>query len=637
MLQAIRDRVTGWIAWIIIALIGVTFGLWGIDWYLQRDAQIFAARVNGVEVPVNEFRRAYQQRKDRIRASQGANFNPDSIDEVALKKLVLEQLVEEELLIQAAAEAGFTISDALLAARIHAIPDFNIDGEFSSERYQAILARQGMNTAQFEYRLRRSLMTSQLVAGITNTVPVDQSTIDNSIRLFEQSRDLSYIKLPVQKYIGKVEVTDEDLTTYYESHRDQFVEPEAVKLAYLEMKLDDISKDILVEEDDLADFYEQRKDLLGKGEERRARHILLNVAEGAPEVEVEAALARANDIIARINAGESFAELAREHSDDPGSASRGGDLEFFGKGLMVKPFEDVAFSLDAGVLSEPVRSPFGFHIIEVTEIRAGETPPLEEVRDQLSAELVEDQAKNIFFDRMEELAQATFEAPDTLAVAAEALQLTVGQSDWIPRGGGEDIGGYPQVVQAAFSDDVLETGNNSEVIEVEPSHVLVFRVEAHRPARQKEFSEVEPEIRAGMFERNAAKAARELGEELTGELRSGTATIAELAAANGLEVESAGMVTRSSTDHPRQILIESFRLPVPAEGNSSVSGIALPSDDYVVFEVTSVKEGDPAQIPPERREQFRQDLQKLYGQSEARALVTDLKVKAEIEKNPDDL
>lgn len=637
MLQAIRDRVTGWIAWIIIGLIGITFALWGIDWYLKRDAQIFAARVNGVEIPVNEFRRAYQQRRDQIRASQGENFNPDSINEAALKKRVLDQLVEEELLVQAAVEAGFTISDALLAARIHAIPDFNLDGEFSPERYKAILARQGMNTAQFEQRLRRSLLISQLVSGISNTVPVPSSATDNAIRLFDQSRDLRYVTVPVQSFVGKVEVTDEQVRNYYDSNLAQFIEPEAVRLAYLELQLEDISKEITVEEDALADFYEQRKGDLGKDEERRARHILFNLAEDAPEEEVQATMARANDAIARIKAGEAFEDVAKELSEDPGSSSQGGDLGFFGKGLMVKPFEDAAFALDAGVLSEPVRSPFGVHVIEVTEIRAGEIPPLEEVRDQLKAELVEEQAKNLFFDRMEELAQATFESPDTLAPAAEALQLSVGQSDWIPRTGGVDIGRYPQVIAAAFSDDVLESGNNSEVIEVEPNHVLVVRVEEHRPSRQKEFSEVEAEIRAGMFIRNAAKAAQELGEKLVEQLKSGSATLEELAAANGLEVENAGPVTRSATDHPRQILFEAFRLPVPEGGTSSISGIALPSDDYAVLEIKSVTAGDPAKVPAERRVKFTQDLQKLYGQSEAGAFVLDLKAKAQIESNPDEL
>jgi peptidyl-prolyl cis-trans isomerase D len=637
MLQAIRDRVTGWVAWIVIGLIGVTFALWGIDWYLKRDAQIFAARVNGVKLPVNEFRRAYQMRRDQIRISQGENFNPDSINEAALKKQVLDQLVEEELLVQAAADAGFAVSDALLAARIHAVAEFQLDGKFSVDRYQSILARQGMSPAQFEHRMRRSLMISQLVSGVTNTVPVPRSTIDNSIRLFDQSRDLRYVKVPVQKYMGDVETSDEQLRSYYESNRDKFVEPETVKLAYLELQLDDISKGIAVEEDALVDFYEQQKHRLGKGEERRARHILLNVAEDAPDEEVEAVLARANDLIARIKAGGSFADLAKEYSDDAGSASQGGDLGFFGKGVMGKSFEDVAFELDAGEVSEPVRSPFGVHIIEVTEIRAAETPPLEEVRGQLSAELVKEEAKNLFFDHMEELAQATFESPDTLAPAAEALQLTIGHSDWIPRDGGGGIGKYPQVIEAAFSDDVLESGNNSEVIEVEPNHVLVIRVEEHRPSRQKEFSEVEAEIRAALLIRNAARAVREVGEKLTGELRSGAATLEELAAANGLEVKNAGFVTRSATDHPSQVVSEAFRLPVPAEGRSSVSGIALASDDYVVIEVTGVKEGDPAQIPPDRRESFKQDLQKLYGQSEAGALVADLKSRAEIETNPDDL
>jgi peptidyl-prolyl cis-trans isomerase D len=636
MLQAIRDRVTGWVAWIVVGLIGVTFALWGIDYYLQRDAEIFAARVNGVEIPVNEFRRAFQEQKERIQAELGDKYVPELIDEPALKKQVLQRLVDEELLVQATTEAGFAISDALLAARIHAMPGFQAEGEFSVDRYQSVLARSNLTPASFEYRLRRSLLLNQLVSGVVTSEVVPGPTVDVSVRLFEQARKLSYARIPMQRFLESVSVADADIADYYQQNRQQFVEPEAVKLSYLEMQVKDVSKDVSVSEQDIAELYEQQQYRFGKEEERRARHILIKVAEDASDDEVNAARARAEELLGRVRGGESFETLAKEYSEDPGSASQGGDLGFFSKGFMVESFEKAAYSLTQGEISEPVRSPFGFHIIEVTEIKPGETRPLSEVHDQLKAELVNERGKAHFFDRVEELAQATFEHPDTLALAGEALELEVRKTDWLTRTDSAGIAQYPQVLDAAFSEDVLEVGNNSEVIEVEPSHVLVVRVDERRPARQKELSEVREDILMILRTRTAGDETLKLGETLVERMRHG-ASLQQVAEDSALEIVDAGMVTRSDNQPEREIKVEAFRMPMPEGGRPSVPGLSLANGDYALLEVTEVKEGDPAQLAAGVREQFKASLEQMYGQSELTALIADLKSRAEIETRLQDL
>lgn len=636
MLQAIRDRVTGWVAWIVVGLIGVTFALWGIDYYLQRGAEIFAARVNGVEIPVNEFRRVFQEQKERIQAELGEQYVPELIDEPALKKQVLQRLVEEELLVQATTEGGFAISDSLLAARIHAMPGFQIDGEFSVDRYQSVLARSNLTPASFEYRLRRSLLLNQLVSGIVTSEAVPGSAIDLSVRLFEQARKLSYARIPLQRFLESVTVADADIVDYYNENRQQFLEPEAVKLRYLEMQVKDVSKDVSVGEQDIAELYEQQKHRFGKEEERRARHILIKVAQDASDDEVNAARARAEALLGRLKGGESFEALAKDHSEDPGSASQGGDLGFFSKGFMVEAFEKTAYSLTQGEISEPVRSPFGFHVIEVTEIKPGETRPLSEVHDQLKAELVNERAKAHFFDRVEELAQATFEHPDTLVLAAETLELEVRKSDWLARADRAGIAQYPQVLDAAFSEDVLEGGNNSEVIEVEPNHVVVVRVDERRPARQRELSEVREDILAILRTRTAGTRTRELGETLVERMRLG-ASLKQVAEDNELEIIDAGMVTRSDNQPERDIRAETFRMPMPEGERPSVSGLSVANGDYALLEVTEVKEGDPAQLAEGVREQFKKSLEQMYSQSELTALIADLKSRAEIETRLQDL
>ena len=636
MLQAIRDRVTGWVAWIVVGLIGVTFALWGIDYYLRRGAEIFAARVNGVEIPVNEFRRVYQEQKQRIQAELGEKYDPEQIDESALKKQVLQRLVDEELLVQATTEAGFAISDGLLAARIHAMPGFQVDGEFSVDRYQSVLARNNLTPASFEYQLRRSLLLNQLVSGVVTSEPVPGSMVDTSVRLFDQARKLNYARVTMQRFLESATVADEDVADYYQANRQQFLDPEAVKLSYLEMRVADVSKDVSVSEQDIAELYEQQKHRFGKEEERRARHILIKVADDAPEADVKAARARAEELLARLRGGESFEALAKEYSEDPGSASQGGDLGFFGKGFMVEAFEKAASSLGLSEISDVVRSPFGFHIIEVTEIKPAETRPLSEVHDQLKAELISERGKAHFFDRVEELAQATFEHPDTLGAAAEALGLEVRTTDWLTRADRVGIAQYPQILDAAFSEDVLEAGNNSEVIEVEPNHVLVVRVDEHRDARQKELSEVHEDILAILRTRSAGTKTRELGEKLVEGMRLG-ASLKKVAEDNALEIVEAGMVSRSDKELDPEIKAETFRMPLPENGRPSVTGLSLANGDYALLEVTEVKDGDPAQLAEGMREQFKGRLEQMYGQSEFTALLADLKSRASIETHLEDL
>lgn len=632
MLQAIRDRVTGVLAWIIVGLIAVTFALWGIDWYLKKDARVYAAKVNDVEIPVADYRRALQRQTDRLRATLGENFDSRITDDPAFKAQVLERLIEEALLVQAADEAGFAISDALLAARIQGIREFQVDGEFSPERYEAYLRRQGMAPATFESQLRRSLLVDQVIGGIGRTGAVTEQDVERALRLQQQQRRTRYVEIPVARFSDAVEVSEQEVAEFYQANKARFMEPEAVRLAYIELTAKDIKVESQPTEEEIQALYEARRDKLGTPEQRRVRHILIQVPQDASEEEVEAAREKAQKLLDRIQAGESFEELAKEYSDDPGSAAQGGDLGFFGRGVMVSAFEDAAFGLDKGQVSDLVRTPFGFHIIQVVDIKPGSVPPLDEVRDQLVDELNEEAAEHKVLDAVEQLSQLSFENPDTLDIAAEALGLKVKHSDWLPRGSKQGIAQYPAVEEAAYSDDVLEAGNNSEVLEVEPGHYVVLRVEEHKPSAQLPLEAVEDVIEGIIRTRKMRELAAEKGEQLLQALRGGE-SLDDLAEAEGLEVTDTGFVGHGNTGHPPKVLQQAFQLPRPDGGKPPVAGVALANGDFVLLELVAVKDGDIAAVSEEQRKAFRDNMDQLYGSMELAAFMSNLKANAVIERN----
>ncbi len=630
MLQAIHDRVTGWIAWLIVGLIIVVFGLWGIDSYLQRDAKIFAAMVNGVEISVPEYRFTKQQQVNRMRSMLGDQYDATLSGTTEFKSAVLKRMVEEELVVQAATAQGLTVSDSLLAARIHSIPDFQQDGEFSQDRYKQLLIQQGMSPQRFEDQLRRSLLINQLIASISGSAAVAPQEVDQGLRLQGQERKLRYLRIPISHYLATAEVKPEEVAAFYEANKARFVEPEQVRLQYLELSLDVIAADLKATDDEIAQLYATDKGRLGIEEQRQARHILIKVDEGAADGIVDAAKTKADDLVKRLRAGEDFATLAKQNSEDPGSAAEGGDLGLFGKGMMVPEFETATFALEKNAISDPVRSPFGFHIIQVTDIQPAKVPSLDEVRAQLAEEIVRRQAEQLFFERSELLGNLTFEHPDTLSFAAENLGLKVQESGWLPAAGGEGVGAFPKVMEAAFAEDVLNGGNNSGVIEVEPNHVFVVRNLEHKAATQLPLETVRPALETNLKQQAARKAAMDAGIEWIEKLNAGS-TLEDAAPALKSEVQDAGFISRGDSKHERQIVAEAFRVPRAEAGKMSTAGASLANGDYVLLQVDAVRDGDLSGVDEAGRATFRNNLDQLYGSLESTAFIEQLKAKAEIE------
>jgi len=630
MLQAMREKVMGVLGWIVIGLIIVTFALFGLGSYLQDKSQAYAARVNDTEISPGELQQAYQQQRAQVEQMLGDAYDPALIDDKLLKRRALDMLIEKQLLLQASQEAGMTISDQLLAARIHAIPAFQVDGKFSDTVYRDILRRQGRLAAEFEASVRSELQAQQLVNGLSKTVFVTDDELNSAYRLQGQKRDFSYMVVAAEPFRAGVEVSDEQVQVYYEEHRDEFMVPERVRLSYLRLNGEELGKTIEVSEDELQAHYAARKQSLLTQEQRRASHILVQVAADADAETVSKAKAEAESLLQKIRAGEDFAALAKQHSDDPGSAAQGGDLGFFERGTMQLPeFDEAVFSMEPGDISEPVKTQFGFHIIKLVDVHGSKIPALEEVRAELVKELKQRRIDDLFYEQLELLTDTSYETPDSLAPAADALGLEVQTSDWITPVSGTGVGKYPKVRAAAFSDDVLEAGNNSEAIEVGAADAIVVRVAEREAAHPAPLEDVRERIVTTLKQKLAAEQAAAKGAEVLQKLEQGEA-LESLKDQEHFTYRSAEAVTRDAPGFNPEVVREAFRLPRPAQGASRDKGLQLANGDYAVIHLTAVTDADPATMPEDVRTRLRQGFENMRRTALFTALVDDLRARADI-------
>lgn len=637
MLQTIRDRASGLIAWIIVILIVIPFVLWGINDYFDGSTKPYAAKVNDTDISVQEFQQAYQQQRQRLQDMLGGALNSSLVNETAMKREVLQQLVENELLLQAAVGAGLRIGNQQLAAEIQSIEAFQKDGVFSGEQYRAQLRRAGAVPADFEAQQRRSMLMQQFYTGIANTAVVSAQDLDRMLRIQDQQREIGYLVLPVSAFIKDVNVSDQDVAQYYEANKGRLTHPEQVRIDYVELSAEAIANRIQPEEQDLRKLYDEQSGAFTTEEQRRASHILVQVPEGADEKIGAAAREKAEKLLQRVRSGESFENLAKELSDDTVSAKEGGDLGFFGKGVMVPEFEQAAFAMQKGEVSDLVKSPFGFHIIKLTDIKPGGKKSFEEARPELIKQLRDNKAEEEYYALVDRLTNLAYENPDSLEPAAQTLGLEIKESGWLTRAGDkEGITSNPQVVSSAFGEEVLSRGLNSELIEIGPKHVIVLRVKEHKPATPRTLEEVRPDIAAELRTRAAKEKVRELGEEMRAHAAEG-ANLEQLAAEHNVKVTRTGLVGRGEKNVAPAILQAAFKLQRPADGKSSYGTVALESGDYAVVAVTAVQDGDPAKVTEERRKSLIRMLAQMNGASEFAALINQLKSQAKIVVNEDRL
>jgi peptidyl-prolyl cis-trans isomerase D len=633
MLQAIRERAQGWLAWVIVGLISVPFALWGIQSYLGVGGEPVVATVNGVEITDRDLSRRAQQARIELRERLGSAYDPALFEEGRLRAEVLDDMIRQTLLLDVSNRIGMRVSDEEVRMQILAESAFQRDGRFDREAYERLLRMQGLSPAQFEEQLRQQLIGNQLLRAAVGSELITRRELADYRRLADQTRELSYAVMPAEGFRSDAPIDDEEIQAFYESNAVRFKSPERVKLDYLVLDVGELAKDAEIGDDELKRVYEEDLSRFGRPERRSVRHLLLTVPTDADEAAAQSVEAQLRAIRERILAGESFAEVARSESQDPGSASEGGSLGTIEQGIMDPVFDSVAFSLPDGELSDPVRTPFGYHLIEVTEVIPAAVKSFDEVKDELRAELSRQRAESLFYDLGERLATVAYESPDSLEPAADELGLTLQQSDWLGREGGEGVFAHPRVIGAAFSDEVLLGRSNSDLIEPERDvlRAVVLRVADHRVAALRPLDEVRDEIVEALRSERAREAALQAAESAAEQLRQGVSWSEAIPSA---VVETPGPVGRDLQSIPAPIRQLAFTLPAPVDGAPSVGKTVLENGDVAVVEVTQIKDGEetPSEDPSSASQA--EMLAQVLGRHVYDAMLADMEMRAKVERNP---
>jgi peptidyl-prolyl cis-trans isomerase D len=639
MLHFIRERAQGWIATIIVALLIIPFALWGINQYFGGGGQAVVAKVNGTEISQRDFKQDYYQQRARMQQMLGKQYDARLFDP-QIKKRVINHLVDQELLLQNADKVGLRVSDETVAATIRSIKAFSENGVFSTQRYEQVLQTQGESPTGFEHRVKQMTLASQLPDGLASTVLVTDAEVDNVIRLQQQKRDFRYFMLTVSKYKDASVANEASIKSYYEKHRDQYKSPEQVSVQYVELSAariqSELAKNNPPTDQQLREFYQANASKYVVPEERKASHILIQVPKGADKATVEAAHKKAEDLLAKIKAGKSFAELAKKYSDDPGSAEQGGDLGYFARGVMDPAFEKAAFSLKVGEVSKPVRTSFGFHLIKLEAIRKSKAKKFEDVRKELIPAYLKDAAEKKYYGLAEKLTNLAYESPDSLSEVSDQLGLKLMQSPLFSRAGGSGIFAKPRVVDAAFSDDVLTQGYNSEPVEISEDHVVVLRLLQHKEASQLPLEKVQDQVKVSLIEEAAREKVQKVGADAVKQLQTGKAD-SSIAGKFAVAWKDQASIGRDSKTVDANIIKEVFRMKKPAKGAASYDGVVLPNGDYAIIALSKVTDGDPATVKKENRENIKRRLIKAASANARSYLMADLKSKAKIQVQQEDL
>lgn len=637
MLTQIRDRATGWIAWVIVIIISIPFALWGINEYFSGAAEVNVAIVNGVEIDQNHYRTALEDQRAALAQALGGRADPELINSTAFRKRVLDGLIERTLLTVDANSRGYRISDDQLSEFIKAAPQFQSDGKFDNELYRQVVSGYRYTQAGFEDRLRQENILQQVRNGFTESAFVTIRDMDELLKLFQQKRDFEYVTIQPARFIDSVEVTDADVKEEYDNNSERYSTLEQMKIQYVRLAVDELEKDVSVSEEELKSIYEANKRRFTIPEQRKASHILLKLTADADEEAVNEIRKKAEELAAKIKEGGDFADFAKQYSEDPGSAAEGGDLGFVERGAMVVAFEEALYELSEGAVSDPVRSEFGFHIIKLTELKPQSQQNFEEAREQLEREETRRQAESQFLEQAETFRNLVFEQPETLDAVAEQLGLALQTSDWFSRGEGSDIAANPRVRDAAFSDDVYIENLNSETLELDANSLVALRKLETKPASLRPLDEVREDIVAQLKQKKARQQTEKTGDEILKDLRAGSEWQAVLQAKD-LEGQKASRARIDTEATPPAAVIKAvFKAGYPSDDTPVYGDVGLPDGSHVVFRLTSVQDGDPAVATDEIRERVKAILERRRGYDSFLSYQTGLRGGAEVTVYEDQL
>ena len=609
---------------VLLLVIVPPFALWGVDSYqkMLTTGATDVADVDGQKITDKEFSDALRQQQERLRAMLGGKIDPSFLDTPKMRREILDGMISQRLVTQHAVSAKLYVSDEQLREVIASIPAFQDGGKFSKTRYEAALTAEGLSPATFENSLRRDLMTQQLVAGISEAGISSRTVAARIAAARAEQREVSQFELTAAQYRSQVKTTPESIKAFYEANKQLFAVPEQVRAEYVVLTADAVAANDIVSLADVKKVYEQNQAKLGQPEQRQASHILIAFKQGASDSDKAKVREKAAQLLDPLRkAPGSFAELAKKNSEDPASGARGGDLGYFSRGMMVKPFEDAVFAMNVNELRGPVESEFGVHIIKLTGIKAAKVKSLEEVRPEIEAELRKQNAGRRFAEASESFSNLAYEQADSLKPVSEKFKVAVQQADWTTRQSSpvKQLNN-PRVLAALFSDDVVRSRHNTEVIEIAPGTLVAARVVEHRAASQRPLEEVKDDVVKQLTDSEAAALARKDGAVRLEAVRKGDVS--------SLKFSPAKMISRENSQGlPAEGVNRVFRAEVaslPAYvGADTTAG-------YAIYRIGKVVVA-PADANREKGMQV--ELGRMSGAQEFRAYVASLRGAGKVQIN----
>jgi peptidyl-prolyl cis-trans isomerase D len=621
MLQAINDRIKGWLGIAVVAIIALPFAFWGIQSYTGNGAQQYAAKIDDIEISPRELEYNVSQQRQRLLQQYNGQL---PFEESQLKEQVLNQLINQKLIEIISYQNGYRISDAELSSNIKKL--FSQDGEFNRLLFDSVRQSQGKSAAQFEHALRNELRVIQIRDGIVKSGFASNTEARKAAELEAQSREISLVTFNLEDFSQGVSISDEEIQDAYEAESRRYMSPEKVSIEYVELKSDILSGAVTVDERQIKEMYDEYVANLSLKVKRKASHILLKVGP-----DKEATKKQLEDFRQQLESGASFSEIAREHSQDPVSGKQGGDLGWIEPGQMVKPFENALFALDEGEVSNVVESQFGMHLIKLDKIQREPLKSLAEMRGEFEQTLKLEAASNMFYDLSENMATAAFENPDSLGAVVDIMNLKLQTSDFFTRDSGTGIAANELVRKAAFAINVLQQGNNSDIIELSPEHVIVLRINQHVASSVRPFDEVKSSIENVLRLRKGHDLTLAAGISAKEKIESGQ-TINSVLSSNQ-KIERPGPIKRNDmTRVDRKILDAAFSMYLPEDGKVAAKEVALDSGDVVLVVLEKVNK--PESIDYSRLDIIKRQLGQDIAEREFLASLESLKDSADINRNP---
>lgn len=615
MLEKIREGSQGVIAKSILVLVIFSFAFAGVSSYLGNSTETPMATVNGQDITKAQFEQAYQSERNRVEQQLGDMFDTLAANDsyiADLKKSVLDKLIAETLLDQAAYKLGLRVSDLQIKQAIVNEPAFQTDGKFDNNRFQSIMRQLNYQPVTFSEMMRKDMTRQQFVNALIGTEFVLNDEAQLLAQLQEQTRDIQYKVIDATPYLQDIKVSDKDAKDFYDNNPSDFMSPEKVSLDYVDINVADLAKNETVTEQDAQAYYQEHQGQYQTPAKRLAAHILINNGN-----DPQAAQAKADKLHKELVQGADFATLAKANSDDKFSAENGGKLDWFEKGVMDPAFDNALFAIAAkGDISPVIKTDFGYHIIKLLNIQPAVKAPFADVKAKIISQLKQKQALDEFYQLQQKLADVSYEVPDTLNDAANAVGAKVKTTPLFARNNAPTELNVPSLVKAAFSDQVMLSGMNSDVIELAPNHVVVVRVNKHQNAGTRPFAEVKNAIIAQLKQQKANEAARDKAQSLMTEIKQG----------KKLELTPEIKLARTAQNIDAAIVDKAFQMAAPTDKPSidtvaTGNGYAL----VVLDKVNAAEKVDAKALAP-----IKQRLNSQLVQSDYMSVIENLKRQAEI-------